>query len=783
MSFLDAEMAVPKPAPALERFVRAGWARVEVIAEAGVSTPADLATLYGLRWLGSSGHLGAVRRARVDAVLGRVGAELLDLDATKGLILCSLAAPVLDEDLVGPLQAALRRREIGPSSVQALEVRLLARYSACRPIWERREVEEGPPEDAPPILPLREARERVVAIPGGVPRTVAELASVLYLGGLFLSGQTKDEQDEGAAVRLVHLGLADLAFSSERLAMLLRWIEGKDEPEMGARLEALWARVEADRVEWTARAAEVEARLRPHWREGLALAPHQLEGVARIERFGFRALLSDDMGLGKGPMALGAVTLCPKPWPLCILAPVSMQGGWRYEISRWLDPDVEVITLDRPSSIESLDLRPGQRRVLLGNWSFPSLHAEAIRKGLLRAVRGVIGDESQALGSVDSVRTRAFWDLRRPANLRLLLTGTATQNGRMIELWPQLHAIEPDRIVPLAKWKREFCGDEVIRISQGKGKPARAVRTYKGRSKLVDLAKIRSTIEIRRTKAELGASAGLPDKVRRVFPITLSIADHVRLLEVKEEVRVSLEARVLEVAAEMAREKKGAEAIARRSTAILRSAAMAALGKMAMETGRLKIPYVLPLLADVLAEGHRPLVFGVNLAVLREAATQFESLCKKGEVRSGVDLQTPEARTALVNSWESGRGRILVLSGKYNAGVTLVSSACTLMLQRFFVPGIEQQIEDRTHRRGQIRTCEYWYPHAVGTTDEMAAKLLTWKERGVASSQGTLAVRVLNYLYGEAAPASGLLQDTIGQLREGVDGLEDEGELGEADLG
>ena len=740
-SFLDAEVA-ERPTSAIDRFIRLGWAHVEGLAEDGLGSPQDLAVLYGLRWIGSLKLLSAVKMKRVDAVLSRAGAELLDVDRRTGLALCLLGAPTLDAGLVEPLRAALRRAEAPNSFVDAIETRLLARFSACasRPLRGMESTE------APSILPLRDARARVVAIPGGVPRTAQELGAVLYLGGLFLSGQTKDEQDEGAAVRLAHLGLADLGFTPARLDALWRWLQGQADPAIEARVGTLWSTVEAERARWAERAADVERRLAPLWREGLALAPHQLEGVARIEAFGFRALLSDDMGLGKGPMALGAVSLCPKAWPLCILAPVSMQGGWRYEISRWLPPDVEVLTLDRPESVAQMNLRPGQRRVVLGNWSFPSLHSGAIRKGVLDAIRGVIGDESQALGSVESLRTQAFWALRRPAHLRLLLTGTATQNGRMIELWPQLHAIDPDRIVPLKTWKNRFCGDEAIRISQGRGKPARRVRTYKGRSNLVELAKIRTGIEIRRTKAELGASAGLPDKVRRVFPITLSIADHVRLLEVKDEVKGRLEARVLEVAAQMAEEKKSAEAIERRSTAILRSAAMAALGRMSLETGRLKIPYVLPLLADVLADGHRPLVFGVNLDVLREAAGRFEALCKPGEVRSGVDLQSPEARTALVHSWETGHGRILVLSGKYNAGVTLVSSACTVVLQRFFVPGIEQQLEDRTHRRGQTRTCEYWYPHAVGTTDEMAAKLLVWKERGVASSEGTLAVRVLNYL-------------------------------------
>lgn len=764
MSFLDADVVTPSSTP-METFIRLGRLKVEDMGEEGLSAPRDLALLYGLRWLAAKGHLARVAGRQVDRVLTSVGATLLVPDDKTGLILCSLAASSLDDGLIDPLQAALRRAEIGSSAVEAVEVRLLDRYAQCRPKGRARGLAPVPS----PSFPLARARERVLAVRGGVPRTKEELGSLLFLGGLFLAGQTKEEEDEGAAVRLVHLGCGDLRFSVDRLLALDRWLEGEPNPEIASRVSALWSTIEAERARWRSLAEGVRDRLSPSWPEGFALDPHQLEGIARIESFGFRTLISDDMGLGKGPMALGAVHLCPDAWPLCILAPVSMQGGWRHEIARWIGEDVEILPLDRPSSVAAMGLRRGQRRILLGNWSFPSLHAKAIKDGLLRSIGGVIGDESHALLSVESVRTRAFWELRRPARLRLLLTGTATPNGRMIELWPQLQAVDPDRIPSLREWKDRFCGDEVIYLSRGKGVPAKRVRTYKGRSNLVELAKVRTTIELRRTKAELGAEAGLPDKVRRVFPITLSVADHVRLHAVKEEVRVRLEAKA-EAAVERWREEGKSEAfIEPKREAILRSLAVAALGKVALEVGRMKIAHLVPLLEDVLAEGHRPIVFGVNLDVLREAAERFEAVCP-GEVRSGVDLQSADARTRLVASWERGDGRILVLSGKYNAGVTLISSACTLFAQRFFIPGTEHQIEDRTNRRGQTRTCEYWYAHAKGTTDDLAAEILTWKERGVAASQGSLAVRALRYLQVQHDPDLPIGEEEVG----GEEGIAEE---------
>jgi SNF2 family DNA or RNA helicase len=505
------------------------------------------------------------------------------------------------------------------------------------------------------------------------------------------------------------------------------------------------------------------------------LDPHQVEGVARIEAMRWRTLVSDEMGLGKGPMALGAVTLCPEAWPLLIIAPVSMLGAWREEVRTWLRPEPEIINLTHPRVLDSLSpsLQPGQRRVLLSNWSFCSLHGAAIQEGALSSIRGIIGDESQAMTSPDSARTRSFWRLRTPAVLRLLLTGTPMPNGRGIELWSQLAAVESKGLLPLRAWKQRFCGVRLQHVAgKGRGGKPKVIQVFDGRSNLVELAKVRLCRELRRTKAELGPDR-LPKKARYVYPVTLTVADHVRIEAEKEVARQALIARAEKAGADLLADGGTESQAQAKMEAMLRASAVACLGRVRALVGHLKIAHVVPLLRDLLEEGHRVVLFGFHLAVLRAAAEAFgRTVCTPDEVLSGVDLGTPEARTDLVRRWGRGEGKVLVLSGKYNSGITLISGARMVVLERFWIPAMEQQLEDRIHRRGQTEDCAYWYAMAAGTTDDAAGKVITWKETGISASQGSISSRALQVLFaGQVYPGvlGAALASGMGPLTSGVD--------------
>ena len=61
---------------------------------------------------------------------------------------------------------------------------------------------------------------------------------------------------------------------------------------------------------------------------------------------------------------------------------------------------------------------------------------------------------------------------------------------------------------------------------------------------------------------------------------------------------------------------------------------------------------------------------------------------------------------------------------------------------------------------------------AIGTTDDAAGKVLTWKETGISASQGTLSSRALTMLF-----AGHLYEGVVGQALAGMGALSGEGAL------
>jgi len=79
-----------------------------------------------------------------------------------------------------------------------------------------------------------------------------------------------------------------------------------------------------------------------------ALRPFQRTAVAWcVARHG-RAVLGDEMGLGKAVQALAVARVYVADWPLAVVCPPSLRLGWRDEALRWCGdvlapPDVAVV--------------------------------------------------------------------------------------------------------------------------------------------------------------------------------------------------------------------------------------------------------------------------------------------------------------------------------------------------------------------------------------------------------------------------------------------------------
>lgn len=208
------------------------------------------------------------------------------------------------------------------------------------------------------------------------------------------------------------------------------------------------------------------------------LYPFQERGVDLIEAGGFRAILGDEVGLGKTVQSLAAVDRYTRPsdppGPVVVVCPSHLKINWRREVAKHLGGRVELLSGERapPDKLPPVD--PNQTYVLNYDILIPGgettrAAGKAVRRpgwpartqppadswtawlGALRP-RWLIADEAQMLGDPTSNRTRAVRWLARRAPKVLLLTATPMQN-RPADLWTLLNIVRPATF----NSRMEFC--------------------------------------------------------------------------------------------------------------------------------------------------------------------------------------------------------------------------------------------------------------------------------------------------------------------------------------
>ena len=188
-----------------------------------------------------------------------------------------------------------------------------------------------------------------------------------------------------------------------------------------------------------------------------ALAPYQRVGVEFVLDKEGRALLADEMGLGKTVQAIAAMSAYFEDWPLLVLCPSTARYHWELEFRNWLGPgsmkrmkkkmkedgnddksdDDEKSGVKGQNVMEPLlyehinvltsgkDLifpKRGTKIVIASFGLIVSLiNSGRITSGMFNAV---IVDESHALKSNKTKRTKAVLPVLHAAERCLLLSGT-----------------------------------------------------------------------------------------------------------------------------------------------------------------------------------------------------------------------------------------------------------------------------------------------------------------------------------------------------------------------
>jgi SNF2 family DNA or RNA helicase len=139
-----------------------------------------------------------------------------------------------------------------------------------------------------------------------------------------------------------------------------------------------------------------------------------------------------------------------------------------------------------------------------------------------------------------------------------------------------------------------------------------------------------------------------------------------------------------------------------------------------------KLDILLEQLADVIAEGHRALVFSQFTSFLKKAAARMDA---EGIAYVYLDGST-KRRGEVVQAFKEGDAPVFLISLKAGGfGLNLTEADYCFLLDPWWNPAAEAQAVDRAHRIGQQRAVMTYRLVARGTIEE---KVMELKEKKAA---------------------------------------------------
>lgn len=497
--------------------------------------------------------------------------------------------------------------------------------------------------------------------------------------------------------------------------------------EVGLRISryqtSLWAEFEdlADESETAVAWRETVAGLRAADRveeiappAGLAmeLRPYQLAGyrwLAFLYQHGLGGILADDMGLGKTAQTLALMahahetTAEAERRPFLVVAPTSVVSNWATEAARFVPGlRVESVTTTRAASRTRLADVAERADIIVTSYAILRLDAPEFA-GLEWA--GLVLDEAQFVKNASSKANAAARDIR--ARFRLAVTGTPVENNLM-ELWALLKIVAPGL------------------FPSGRGFAERFARPIENDHHVERLATLRRRIRpfmLRRTKEVVAPE--LPPKQEQVLTVSLD-PEHQRIYDAFLQLERQ---KLLGLIEDLDRNRFTVF----RSLTLLRMLSLHAGlidPEQYAEVPSAKLDALFEQLDEVVAEGHRALVFSQFTSFLQLAAARLEAA---GVPYAYLDGSTTK-RADVISKFREGDAPVFLISLKAGGfGLNLTEADYVFLLDPWWNPASEAQAVDRAHRIGQSKPVNVYRMVAEGTIEEKVMALKARKAKLVSS--------------------------------------------------
>lgn len=430
------------------------------------------------------------------------------------------------------------------------------------------------------------------------------------------------------------------------------------------------------------------------------LRPYQKAGydwLNFLREFGVGGILADDMGLGKTVQTLAHLQKIyeeGETLPTLIVVPTSPLFNWQKEIERFT-PTLRTLIytgLDRKQHHDSFD----EYQIVVTSYGVMRRDIAVLKKQeFLYAVL----DESQNIKNPVSVNAQAVRSLN--ARHRLALSGTPVENN-LNELWSQFAFLNPGML-----------GSERA-FSENYAKP---VEKFGDEPTASALKQLIFPFILRRTK-ELVATE-LPPKVESTVYCDMD-ADQRRAYEHwRQYFRESI-LKSIETVGFQKSKIKVLEGLMR-----LRQVCCHPLLVDANYQGSAgKFEAFSEMLGDILAEGHKVLVFSQFVKML----TILRRHCDEQKiVYEYLDGSTTNRRERVERFQDDENVKVFLISLKAGGtGLNLTAADYVIHYDPWWNPAVEMQATDRTHRIGQTRQV---FAYKLITRESVEEKILALQEK------------------------------------------------------
>ena len=448
------------------------------------------------------------------------------------------------------------------------------------------------------------------------------------------------------------------------------------------------------------------ARLRPFQLEGFNFATKNTDSTGRL-------LIADEMGLGKTVTSLAIMLAYEAEWPLLILCPASLRYTWPSEIEKfypWMPhSSVYVVKGFDDCDFYSNPHKKDRIKVVIATYSLLQNRSAAARVLQQFKFKCVIADESHNLKEKNSQRCQLTMPLLMSAKRLLLLSGTPAL-AKPVELWAQLHCINPDLFGSYSNYTKMHCNARRSRFGWD----------VSGLSNADQLHTKLKSVMIRRLKVDV--LKDLPAKQRCIVPVTIQKSQHVKqckdIISQLNETRSSVSSLVGEEASEAHFEARKLLMQAYQASGVGKAQSVA--------------EYVLDWLRG--SSTQKVLVFAHHKEVLDtiEAAVS-KHLKGVGHIR--IDGSVPPAeRASRVKKFQSkAQVRLGLLSvTAAGVGLTLTAASSVIFAELHWTPGVLAQAEDRCHRIGQTNAVNIMF--CVCKDEDLSVDMSLWKMLGKKTS-------------------------------------------------